>query len=78
MYFYLNRITYQCPEDVVNGKLRIHREIHGRFWADESESMLSTKRGKARFEFIRGIQSNSNCKTIYMNDLTRDLTSQRV
>lgn len=35
MYFWVNRVIYQCPGDVVNGKVRKHREVHGRFWAGE-------------------------------------------
>lgn len=43
MYSYANKVTYQCPGDVVGGKVRKHREIHKRFWADERESTSSTK-----------------------------------
>lgn len=43
MYFWVNRIIYQCPGDVVGGKVRKHREIHRAFWADERESMARAK-----------------------------------
>lgn len=35
MCFWVNRVTYQCPVDVVGGKVKKHREIHRGFWADE-------------------------------------------
>lgn len=43
MCFWVNRVTYQCPGDVVGGKVRKHRDIHKRLWADESESMANSK-----------------------------------
>lgn len=43
MYFWVNRIIYQCPGDVAGGKVRKHREIHRAFWADERESMARAK-----------------------------------
>ena len=43
MCFWGNRVTYQCPGDVVGGKVRKHREIYWGFWADERESMARLK-----------------------------------
>ena len=42
-YFYVTKVTYQCPGDVAGGKIRKHREIHKRFWADEREPMTGIK-----------------------------------
>lgn len=43
MYFWVNRVTYQCSGGVVGGKVRKHREIQRGFWADERESIFSIK-----------------------------------
>lgn len=43
MYLYVNRVAYQCSGDVVNGKVRKHREIRRRFWAGERELVTNFK-----------------------------------
>lgn len=39
MYYLLNKITFQCPGDECNGKIRKHREIHQGFWVAEEAPM---------------------------------------
>lgn len=41
MYFWVNRVTHQCPGDVVGSKVRKHREIHPEILADERELLTN-------------------------------------
>lgn len=48
IYFWVNRVTYQCPGEGVGGKVRKHREITSGGWADERESMGNSKSSQCK------------------------------